>query len=870
MLRFFRQRQRERDLERELRNHLDLEADESGSHWAARRALGNITQIKEEVRTVWGLASVDPFAQDVRFALRTFRANPNFTLTVVISLALGIGATCAMFSVIYGVLIDPFIYKDAKQIIVPTYSEPDSDNRRPTLYYTSADFIELQAHSKAFQSVILTDSDVAVTDGPSPANVHILSGSANFFEFFGTPALLGRTFASGDVPNPQDPPEIAVIGHKLWMKQFNGSPDAIGRDLKLGGHVYKVIGVMPSRFGWFDTDVFVPAAIRPLSRHQVWAFMRLRPGVSLGAAGAELQSFTERFAKRNPSMYPKLPFHLYAVPLQDWLLGKFPGKLLILMTAVSFLLLITCGNVSILLLARGEARKQEISMRVALGASTSRIFQQLLTEALLLASAGCLLGILLAFSGVPAVLALLPEDSLPHESVVNVNLNVLAFTVLVSFGTGVVSGLFPALSLMRTTIHTVVQSGNRATAAKSRISARTLLLVSEVALTTLLLFGAIVGLQHLSALYQADLGYDPKDVAVVNLGWLHNSKESVGTRQAFYKRMAEALRKLPGITAVTETLGAVPPALGKQSAISLAGGDGNLVTASVGLVGSEYFTTLKTPILGGRMFGDSEVRQRSHVAVVNQAFARLLGQQGLSPVGRQIWTHGISDYDAGEQAGPEQAASFQIVGIAATVENQAMQQASKPAIYLPYTYWLRGELTFLIRTAGNPYHYEQMIQRQIRAFELPGQPVAEFDDLQHILTMNALSDPKSGASLLTIFSSLAMALAAVGLYSVVSFSVARRNKEIAIRTALGAQSGQVAAIILRSTLAVTSTGIATGLLGSFVFGKTLAFYEQGWRPREPLALLLVPALVLLVSLIASLAPTWRAVCISPSEALRND
>ena len=237
----FRRKQRDKDLERELQNHLKLEADElrearaseSEARFAARRALGNVTRIKEEVRGTWGVIQLEHFAQDLRFALRTSWANPNFTLTVVLSLALGIGATCAMFSVIYGVLIDPYIYKDAQRIIVPTFSEPDSDNRRPTLDYTSADFNELQASSRAFQSIILTKSNVAVSDGLEPVNVNILGASANFFDFFGTPALIGRTFAPGDVPNQKDPPEIVVIGYKLWMKQFNGSHDIICCDLKL-------------------------------------------------------------------------------------------------------------------------------------------------------------------------------------------------------------------------------------------------------------------------------------------------------------------------------------------------------------------------------------------------------------------------------------------------------------------------------------------------------------------------------------------------------------------------------------------------------------------------------------------------------------
>lgn len=813
---------------------------------------------------------LDRLCQDLHFAARGFRANPNVTLTIVLSLALGIGASCAMFSVIYGVLINPYLYKDARRIIVPTFAEPDSDDRRPTLYYTPADFLEMQASKKTFQSIILTSSDAEVTDSSTPANINILRASANFFDFFGVPAVLGRTFAPADVPNQANPPDVAVIGYKLWLTQFNGRRDVVGKDLKMRGRAYKILGVMPARFGWFDTDAFIPESVRPSSQSSVWLFMRLQPAVSLASADTELQSFTERFAKRNPSRYPRLPFQTRAVPLQDWLLGKFPGKLWILMTASGLLLLIACANVSVLLLSRSHARRQEISMRVALGANPARILQQLLTESLLLALAGCLLGILLAWYGVPAVLTLLPETSLPHESLVSLNLHVLAFTVLVSFATGVLSGLAPALGLLRSTIYSVVQSGNRASdGTHSPLNTRTFMVLAEVALTTMLLSGAAAGLRNLTQLYHADLGYNPKDVAVVDLGPLHNGSQTLEAREAFSQRIAATLRAMPGIQSVAEAGDAVPPSLELESTVSVAGSSHKASTVSVGLVDSEYFNTLQTPLLTGRVFSSSEVQQRAHVAVVNLAFARLLKQQAFDPIGTQLVSQGFTMKDEGISTPVKQVSSFKIIGVAATIENQAMQQPSTPAVYLPYTLRLAGSPMFLVRTKGSPYRFEKSIQRQVRAFELANQPVPEFDDLQHILKIKALSDPQSGATLLTIFASVATALAAIGLFSVVSFSVGQRNKEIAIRMALGAQHGHVVALFLKSTLAVMLTGITAGLLISSVLGRALAFYEQGWHPEDPLTLLSVPVLLLFVGFLATFVPIKRALSVSPDRALRN-
>lgn len=278
--------------------------------------------------------------QDVRYALRTCRNSGNFTLAVVVSLALGIGTTSAFFSVVYGVLIDPYVYKDVSRIVVPTYSEPDSDGRRPPLYYTLADFMDFEKNAKSFESVMLTSFHMAVTEDAMPRNVDVRNVSANYFEFLGTPALLGRTFARGDIPQVQNPPPLAVVGYKFWMREFGGR-DVIGRDLKLGADDYKVIGVMPPRFTWFDTDVYTVEPMRAGSEAYVSVYFKLRKGVDLRSASAELQSLTERAARKMPAYYPKLPSRMYAVPLQEWLNGeKGSGKWLILMRAVCMLLAI--------------------------------------------------------------------------------------------------------------------------------------------------------------------------------------------------------------------------------------------------------------------------------------------------------------------------------------------------------------------------------------------------------------------------------------------------------------------------------------------------------------------------------------------------
>jgi putative ABC transport system permease protein len=825
---------------------------------------------KKTTREAWASTEMEGLWQDLKFAARVFRKIPNFTICIVLSLAIGIGATCSIFSVVYGVLIDPYIYKDARRIMVPTFSEPDSDGRRPDLPYTSADFMDLEASSKAFESMILTSSHEEVIEGTAPRNVNVLGASANYFDFFGTPALLGRTFSRGDVPKPQDPPLLAVIGYQLWTKQFNGSPDVIGRDLKLRDGIYKIMGVMPPRFTWFDTDVFVPEPMRPRTHDYASVYLRLREGIAVAAADAELQALTERFALRNQKQYPYPPFHMHASTLQDWLLGKLSGKLLILMTAVSFLLLIACANVSVLLLSRSEARKEEIAMRLALGAGTSRIFRQLLTEALLLASVGCAFGVLLAWQGVPAILAVMPETSLPHESVIGLNLPVLLFAVLIAMLTGVLAGLAPAFHLAKTAIHETVQSGIRTTFSRTRgINVRAVLVIAEIALTAMLLVGSGVAIRNLIAVYHADLGYDPKDVAAVSVILQRTGKKSWEERKAFYDRMGQALREIPGVQSVAQTLGAVPPSIMIGSPVEVPGVfEKSPAKAAVGLVSSDYFDTLRTPIVQGRVFNASEVQQGVQVAVVNEVLARRLIQKGLAPVGAEIRIPGIAKYDQDFASPPDHEPSFQVVGVVTTIENQALL-ASTPAIYIPYTYLLGGDLTFLIRTHGSPQRLQNIIQTRLRTFVDSDEPLAEFDTLEHILVVNSLSDPQSSATLFSIFAVLAVALASLGLYSVVSFSLAQRTKEFAIRIAVGAQTRQVAAMILSSTFGLTAIGVALGMAGSFIFGNVLAYYEQGWQPRDPVILLSIPTFLLAVNLMATLVPIWRAASISPNDVLRN-
>ena len=382
------------------------------------------------------------------------------------------------------------------------------------MFYTVPDFLEIRRSSKTLEDAFLADQRPFIATGGIPDQVRGVAFSPNAFDFMGVPALRGRTFTPRDIPSPQTPPRLAVISYLFWQRLYNRDPQAIGKQLELDHQPYTVIGVLPPRFTWNDAEVYVPLAMVPDTAHVIPTMARIRTGLKLEAANAELQAMTERFAKRSPDVYPK-EFHFHVQLLNDWLLGKFQGTLLILLAAVGFLLLIACGNVSILLLARAAARQKEIAVRVALGAARHRIVRQLLTEAVLLSLAGGVMGIGLAYVGVPLLVALMPEYSVPHEAAIQVNGAVVLFTFAIAVLTGILFGMAPALQLAKTDVRDAMQDTGRGFAGSTRAGkTRSALIVVEVALTMVLLVGAGIAIRGFIALTTTHLGLRPRPGAI--------------------------------------------------------------------------------------------------------------------------------------------------------------------------------------------------------------------------------------------------------------------------------------------------------------------------------------------------------------------
>jgi len=814
------------------------------------------------------MSSFAALGADLRFTGRLLRKNPGFSLIAIVSMALGIGASSSIFSLVYAVLLDPYPYKDADRIIAPAFSNKRGPAGR--MFYTVPDFLDIQSNSKTIEDAFLADQRPFIATAGIPDQVRGVAYSPNAFDFMGVPALRGRTFTPEDIPSPQAPPRIAVISYLFWQRHFNREPNVIGKPLQLDHQDYTIMGILPPRFTWNDAEVYVPLAMVPDATHPIATMARIKKGLKLEAANAELQAMTERFAKRNPDVYPK-DFHFHLQFLNDWLLGKFQGTLLILLAAVAFLLLIACGNVSILLLARSAARRKEIAVRVALGAARHRIVRQLLTESVLLSLAGGVIGIALAYVGVPLLVALMPEYSVPHEAAIQVNGAVVLFTFAIATVTGILFGMAPALQLAKTDVRDAMQDTGRGFVGSARAGkARSALIVAEVALTMVLLVGAGIAIRGFIALMETRLGFDPSNVLVAQMNLPAGSYKTWSSRAAHLNRMLARLQATPGIIAATGTLTAMPPYVGFDGDFEIPGrpkGSADQKTR-IGLIGGDYFAALRVPVLRGRMFSQSETARSQRVGVINEEMLNKYWPGG-NPIGAKVHIPNLNfKGDAEVLRPPDADEPIEIVGVVATIRNRGLTDPSEAAIYIPWTVLTPPGATFMVRTTGDPNKMVNAIRQQVRA-EDPDQPLTQIMTLDERMRA-ATAYPRFSTTLFSIFAGVGLLLAASGLYSVVSYVVARRTHEFGIRMALGARTADVLRLVAGMTARLMVIGIAIGLACSLALNRVIANYVTGWDPKDPLAFLAVIATLLGAALLASLLPARRAIAIQPMTALRHD
>ncbi len=805
----------------------------------------------------------------MRFALRQLRKSPGFALTAILSLALGIGATTAVFSVVYGVLMNPYPYKDADRMAHLVLKDKAGNKRWPGL--TGPQIRQIR-QARSVESVVGEDEwNLTTTDEDLPEDVTAVYLTPNATTHFGVPALLGRGLIPSDAPDGQDPQQpVVVLGHKFWLRHYGASPDALGRTLRLVHKSYTIVGVMPPRFTWGDADVYLPLKLTQDPKMQYAAPMRLKPGVRRAAANAELQPLLQQFAKDAPSHFPA-SFHVALQGLNDQFVERLGATLFLLFGAVALLLIIGCANVSILLLARGSARRHELAVRAAMGAGRGRIVGQLLIESLLLSTAGAMLGVLLAYQGVHLIAKWLPEYSFPHEAAIGINLPVLVFSVALALATGVLFGLSPAMHLSRTDLAGIMQSSTRRMTAGVRGKRmHGALVAAQVALTLLLLTGAGAAIRGFVRLMHTNLGYDPHNAMSVGIPVHDNTYMTWEGRAQFFEQIRQRIAAMPEVVSAGISTNATPPDNGWNTHFEILGKpvpeERELRT---NFVSPEYFTVLHIPLVQGRVFDHAETMRGAHLALVNQTMARQYWPLA-DAIGSQVRVPQLKGEPPYSPAAPDSDGWLQIVGVVADARDDGLRQPVKPAIYVPFTMRMPMFTQILVRARVEPLTVLRAVRAQVHAVNPDQQVIGNVRNLEQWITgQQEWAQERLVATLFSAFAVLALLLSVFGLYSVVSYIVAQRTNEFGIRMALGAGRAHVLRLVFASTWLSVGGGLVAGIVLSWALKSVLARWAEG-SSMDAAIVLAVVALLTTAASIACLLPAYRASSIDPVSALRYE
>lgn len=806
--------------------------------------------------------------QDLRFALRELLKQPGLAITAVLSLTLGIGATTAVFSVIYALLVNPYPYVGADRMVELNVVNEKGGNgwvgiTGPELkVLRQAHCIESIAASWGTWNLTTTDEDLP-QDVPSSQ----LSGNAG--AHFGVPALYGRTILPSDAPEGEDPQPVVLLSYLFWQRHFNSDPGVVGHKLQLVHKDYTIIGVMPSRFTINDADVYLPLKITNDPNLQFTPRIRLRPGITREAANAELQPILEQFAKESPNHFPK-KFRVHLRGIIDRYAERLGRSLFLLLGAVALLLLIGCANVSILLLARGAARQHELAVRCAIGASRWRIQRQLLTEALVLSLLGAAGGVVLSYRLLPVLVRWLPEFSFPHEVVIGVNLPVLGFAVLVAILTGIVFGLAPAFQSSTPHVAQLMQSNSRRTTAARGRRTHRILVAGQIALTLLLLTSAGAAMNGFVRMIHADLGYDPHNTMSVGVPVHQNVHVSWEERSAYFGQLLKRVQETPGVVAAGISSNATPPSNGSDAIFEIFGRPSTQKEqARMNMISPEYFSVLHISLQQGRLWTQPEIARAAPMAVINQTMARQYWPDG-GVIGHQLRIPDLKAEPPFLQAAKDSNGWMQIIGVVADARDDGLLKPVKPALYIPYTTQMWMFTQILVRTQSTALANLNRVRAAVKSVDPDQQVFGQTRDLeQWIEQQNEYSYGRLVAALFAGFAILALALAAIGLFSVVSYSVSQRTNEFGLRMALGATPIDVLRLVFASTAYEIIAGVLCGVLFSLLSNKVLSQVAEG-SSQNPILFAGVTAILVATSILAAFVPAQRASSVDPMVALRYD
>ena len=803
------------------------------------------------------------FYQDLRYGARMLMKNPSFTLIAILTLALGIGANAAIFSVVNSVLLRPLPFKDADRLMLLRETKLP---QFPEFAVSPANFLDWQKQNTVFEQLVaMRPTSLNLTGTGDPERLRGISVTDGFFAMLGTPPQLGRGF----LPEEHQPGQnnVAILSHGLWQRRFGGDPDIVQQTISLDGRSYTVVGVMPSTFQFWDreSELWTPIAFTPQQAenragHSLSRVIgQLKAGVTPEQARTEMGAIVDQLAAQHAT---NAGWHVIVVPLQDHMVRRIKPALLVLLVAVAFVLLIACGNVANLLLARAAGRQKEIGIRTALGARRERIIRQLLTESVLLALLGGALGLVLAKAGMDALLALAPQD-LPRLSDISLDGRVVAFTAAITVLTGVIFGLVPALQAASPNLdETLKDAGRGSTEGGRRRLIRSTLVVLEVASALVLLVGAGLMIKSFWRLQQVDPGFIPDQALTLSVTLPRRTYPEDHQQVTFFHQLLENVSALPGVQAVGAT--SLLPLSNDDFVLSfeIEGRpplplDVSQQNANYHSVSADYFKAMGIPLLRGRLFTERDSKDSSHVALINETMAKKIFPEE-DPIGKRI------TFDLRDQH-PDW---FEIVGIVGDVKHYGLDQVTTLQIYEPYTQQTFPSMTLIVRTAGDPTHLSAAIRNQVLSLDKE-QPIANIQTLDRYVS-TAMAERQFSMLLLGVFAAVAMVLAAVGIYGVLNYAVTQRTHEIGIRLALGAGRHDLLKLVIGHGMLLTLLGLAIGLSVALAMTRVMSILLFEVSATDPLTFVAIPLLLTAVALLACYVPARRATKVDPIIALRYE
>ena len=812
------------------------------------------------------MESLSWFAQDVRYALRGFRRDRGFTLLAILALALSIGAVTVIFSVIENVLIEPFPYRapDRLAIVYVHDATRPADYRNPS--YRLPEFLDIVAQNHVFEDAMGNSGlDILYTDREGTLQFEGEWVTPNTFEFLGMQPMLGRMITKADGSTGAAP--VFAMSYRLWKKQFNSDPTLIGKTLILNGQPRTLVSVMPPRFLLGNADIWVPNNMDrsdpEAQKLEFWMLARTKPEVTLQQVTSDLDVIIRNLAKIYPNDFPK-NFTMGSQTLTDDVVGQFRATLYTLLAAVGMLLLIACSNVANLLLARATAREREIAIRVSMGASRGRIVRQLLVESLMLASGGCLLGCLFAYLGLKGVTAAMPDQTIPAEAVLQLNWRALLFAIAITGLTTLLCGLAPALHAVRGELQNRLKDTGKGVNTDFRHGKfRSGLVVWEVMLSIVLLVGAGLMMRSLFALQHVELGLNPVNILVARTPLPKRQYETAEQKKIFFRQVLQRMSALPGVIAATET-SSLPPYGGPESDVTIPGKTHSEPWHVMFQLCSEgYFKTMGRHLLSGRLLTESDVDAARPVAVINDTFANTYFKNE-DPIGQKIK---FNLFDELPQSTKEQY--FEVIGVVADAKNRGLQQGIEPEAYIPYTVTGAMERGILVRTGVEPMSMLMLVRREIWAVDR-NVALTLTGTLEGYLQQFSYAGPKFGLILLGVFATVGLVLVAIGVFSVMAYSVSLQTHEIGIRMALGAPISDVLKMVLSKGLRLITLGMVLGVLACIALTRFVASQFWGVSPRDPITFIGVMVLLAAVGTAACLIPARRATRVDPLIALRYE